>query len=120
MVIILTTVIEKSVNEKSELFTFFLVQFRDAPYTGFAGYPANPKAGYPVVQSGIRPDIKKGRIFRPDIRCIPSNFFCLVILVENNSSSGFFASWARHCMVEQGWVKPLASFHEQVSSHRYM
>jgi hypothetical protein len=66
MVIILTTVIEKSVTEKSEL--FFLVQFRDAPYTGFAGYPANPKAGYPVVQSGIRPDIKKGRIFRPDIR----------------------------------------------------
>jgi hypothetical protein len=27
--------------------------------------------GYPAGQSGIRPDLKKGRIIRPDIRCIP-------------------------------------------------
>jgi hypothetical protein len=43
--------------------------------SGLTGYPA----GYPAVQSGIRPDTgyKKGRIIRadirrPDIRCIPS------------------------------------------------
>jgi len=39
-----------------------------------------------------------------------------VVLGEpTSSSSGFFANWARQCMVEQGWVKPLANFIEQES-----
>jgi hypothetical protein len=41
-------------------------KIRDAPDTDFAGYPANPKAGYRI--SGRIPDFKKGRIIRPDIR----------------------------------------------------
>jgi hypothetical protein len=43
---------------------------RGAPDTVLAGYPANPNAGYPAGQSGIRPDTgyKKGQIIRPDIR----------------------------------------------------
>jgi hypothetical protein len=42
-----------------------------------------------------------------------------VVLGESNSSSsGFFANWARQCMVEQGWVKPLANFIEQVPVNR--
>jgi hypothetical protein len=35
-------------------------------------------AGYPAIFCtvfGIRPDIKKGWIFRPDIRCIPNFYF---------------------------------------------
>jgi hypothetical protein len=38
-----------------------------------AGYPVFGRTGYPAGQSGIRPDTKKGRIIRPDIRCIPTS-----------------------------------------------
>jgi hypothetical protein len=41
---------------------------RDAPDTVFTGYPANQKAGYRISVKGRIPDIKKGRIIRPDIR----------------------------------------------------
>jgi hypothetical protein len=38
-----------------------LKKSRDAPDTDFAGYPANPKAGYRISGKGRIPDI------RPDI-----------------------------------------------------
>jgi hypothetical protein len=41
-----------------------------------AGYPADPKARYRI--SGRIQDIKKGRIIRPDIRCIPKKSMNLI------------------------------------------
>jgi hypothetical protein len=35
----------------------FIVMVRDAPDTVFAGYPANPKAGYRISGKGLIPDI---------------------------------------------------------------
>jgi hypothetical protein len=35
-----------------------IISTRDAPDTVFAGYPANPKAGYRISGKGLIPDIR--------------------------------------------------------------
>jgi hypothetical protein len=58
-------------DSKKEQINYWISQ----TFAGYpAGYPVSGLTRYPAGQFGIRPDIKKGRIIRPDIRCIPSYY----------------------------------------------
>jgi hypothetical protein len=52
----------------------------------FAAYSAIISIRIRHVKSGIRPDIKKGQIIRPDILCIPS--FDSVSELDRDSKQG--------------------------------